>query len=321
MDNLNGRAAARRVGLAAGLAWTLAWALAWALTLGAGMASGTAAAQATQGTQGTTSPPKEFVPSVGQPGKDVIWVPSPDRVVNRLLRMAEVKPTDLVIDLGSGDGKIAIAAAKDFGARARGLEYNPDMVTLSRQRAQQAGVANRVEFRQADIFASDFTDANVITMYLLPTLNLRLRPILMKMKPGTRLASHSFDMGSWQPDETSIVGAARTFLWIVPANAAGDWRLANPAAGLPQNLSLRQRYQKVQGEAAFGEIDASLEHVDLRGDVLRFSVRDAEGRIHNVAARVEGDRMIGSFALPGQNPVNFEARRSTSPQSIEEPAS
>ncbi len=280
------------------------------VTMGAALVCGAALAQA----------PGAFTPSVGQAGKDVIWVPSPDRVVDRLLRMAEVRSSDVVVDLGSGDGKIAIAAARSYGARARGLEYNPDMVQLSKRRAVEAGVQDKVEFVQADIFASNFSDATVVTMYLLPALNLRLRPILMKMKPGTRLASHSFDMGSWMPDETSNVGSARGYLWIVPANVQGEWTLnaATGAAGAPQSLAIRQRFQKIEGDANFGEVDASLASATVRGAELRFTVRDPQGRVQQVSARVDGNRMSGTLTLPGQAPVSFTAQRVGTPQSIDE---
>lgn len=164
-----------------------------------------------------------FQPEVGQAGKDVIWVPTPDSLVKAMLTTAEVKPTDIVVDLGSGDGKIAIAAARDFGARARGIEFNPDMVALARRNAQRAGVSGKATFQQGDIFETDFTDATVITMYLLPSLNLKLRDTLLKMKPGTRIVSHAFSMGEWEPERTISTDEATGYFWIVPANLAGRW--------------------------------------------------------------------------------------------------
>ena len=146
-----------------------------------------------------------FTPQVGQSGKDVIWVPTPDALVDRMLRMAQVTPDDFVVDLGSGDGKIVIAAARDFKARSLGVEFNPDMVTLSRRNAETAGVAGRARFEQGDIFTFDYSAATVVTMYLLPGLNLRLRPQLLKMRPGTRLVTHQFTMGSWEPDDSATV--------------------------------------------------------------------------------------------------------------------
>src|ERR1051325_8656442 len=144
---------------------------------------------------------QEFQPQVGQEGKDVIWVPTPQSLVNKMLDMAKVTPKDFVMDLGSGDGRTVITAAKR-GARALGIEYNPDMVALSEENAQAAGVTSRAEFRQADLFKTDLTQATVITMFLLPEINRKLRPTILKLKPGTRVVSNTFTMGEWQPDET-----------------------------------------------------------------------------------------------------------------------
>jgi len=259
-----------------------------------------------------------FEPQMGQSGKDVIWIPTPDAMVDRMLRMADVKKDDIVVDLGSGDGKIAIAAARNHGARALGLEYNPNMVELSQRRAREAGVADKVEFRQADIFASDFSNATVVTMYLLPTLNLRLRPILMRMKPGTRITSHSFDMASWAPDETSRVGHARGFLWIVPANVQGTWTVTG-ASNLPQTLTIEQQFQKISGEALFGTLGASLQDTRVRGDQISFSVRDSQGRLHQFAGRASGNRISGTVHTAGTSgSMNFEAQRTSAVQRIDD---
>ncbi len=179
----------------------------------------------------------EFTPRLGQSGKDVMWLPSPDAMVDRMLVMGEVTARDYLVDLGSGDGKIPIAAARSRGARALGLEFNPDFVEVSKRRALQAGVAQKAEFRQADIFVTDFSSADIVTLYLLPELNLRLRPILLKMKPGTRIVSNSFDMQTWKPDEVSHIGTASGFLWIIPAHVAGSWTVSyRPAkAAAPLN--------------------------------------------------------------------------------------
>src|ERR1700675_312470 len=159
---------------------------------------------------------EEFRPEVGQAGKDVIWVRTPDILVERMLQMAQVGPKDFVVDLGSGDGRTVIAAAKKFHATSLGIEYNPDMVALSRSHAEKEGVAATAKFIEGDIFASDFRKATVVTMYLLPDLNLRLRPKLLEMKPGTRLVSHQFTMGDWRPDEVSNFAARLAPFCIVP---------------------------------------------------------------------------------------------------------
>ena len=177
----------------------------------------------------------QFQPQVGQAGKDVIWVPTPDDVVERMLTMAQVTPQDYVWDLGAGDGKIAIAAAKKFGARATGIEYNPDMVKHANANAQAAGVAGtgkgQATIRHGDIFATDFSQASVITLYLLPALNLKLRPKLLKMKQGTRIVSHDFDMGDWKPDVTLKVGTRMVHFWTVPDRARAA-KLAKPEAAV-----------------------------------------------------------------------------------------
>jgi SAM-dependent methyltransferase len=164
-----------------------------------------------------------YQPSVGQSGKDVIWVPTPDSLVKAMLAAARVTSADYVVDLGSGDGRIPIAAARDHGARANGIDFNPDMVALARRNAERAGLRDKVSFQRADIFESDFSTATVVTLYLLPNLNLKLRPTLLDMKPGTRIVSHAFDMGDWQADEVIRTDEATGYLWIVPARVGGRW--------------------------------------------------------------------------------------------------
>ena len=164
-----------------------------------------------------------YQPSVGQEGKDVIWVPTPDSLVKAMLAASKVTARDYVVDLGSGDGRIPIAAARDFGARAHGIDFNPDMVALARRNAERAGLRQKVSFQRADIFESDFSTATVVTLYLLPNLNLKLRPTLLEMQPGTRIVSHAFDMGDWQADEVIRTDEATGYLWIVPAKVAGRW--------------------------------------------------------------------------------------------------
>src|SRR3989304_10191331 len=174
----------------------------------------------------------EYTPSVGQSGKDVVGVPSPQALVDKMLDMAKVTPADFVMDLGSGDGRTVITAAKR-GARAHGIEYNPDLVVLSRRNAAAAGVGNRATFAQADIFQSDFSQATVITLFLLTDLNLKLRPTLLSLKPGTRVVSNSFKMGEWEPDQVFELGCdtyCTAYLWIVPGRVQGKWQL--PQGGL-----------------------------------------------------------------------------------------
>jgi SAM-dependent methyltransferase len=255
------------------------------------------------------SQPASFEPVIGQAGKDVIWVPTPPLLVERMLRMAQVTANDTVIDLGAGDGRIAIAAAKDFGARSIGLEYNPDMVNLSRAEAQKAGVAGRATFQEADIYKADFSAASVLTMYLLPNINLDLRPTILKMRPGTRVVSHQFNMGDWAPDDTSDLLGRLAYLWIVPARVEGRWAIDIPG-NQPSSytVSLRQEYQKVSGSIMPGKTTMGLRGAALSGDRLRFAFVDDEGRLREASAIVSGAAMSGELRTNGANPASFTAR-------------
>jgi SAM-dependent methyltransferase len=211
----------------------------------------------------------EYQPHVGQEGKDVIWVPTPQALVDKMLDMAKVTTQDYVIDLGSGDGRTVITAAKR-GARALGIEYNADMVELSKRNAAKAGVSDKASFVKADLFESDFSQAQVITMFLLPDINLKLRPKILDMKPGTRIVSNSFTMGDWKADETASVkdGCASyctAYLWIVPAKVDGTWKL-------PQgDLTLKQTYQTVSGAIRAGATATPITDGKLNGDRINFT--------------------------------------------------
>ena len=211
----------------------------WALSLCVLLLAATAAVAYAQ------SEGKGYAPTEGQPGKDVIWLPTRETVADKMLGLARVTPQDYLIDLGSGDGRLVIAAAKR-GARALGIEYNPDLVELSRRNAVAEGVAGATQFVKADIFESDFSQASVITMFLLPDLNLKLRPKLLQLKPGTRVVSNTFAMADWIPDETAEVGGecatyCTALLWIVPANVDGEWNLGSG------RLALSQTFQTISG--------------------------------------------------------------------------
>ena len=239
---------------------------------------------------------QKFEPQVGQAGKDVIWVPTPDDVVERMLTMAQLGPNDIHFDLGAGDGKIAIAAAKR-GARATGIEYNPEMAKFANERAQAAGVAGsgagKAIIRQADIFATDFSQATVITMYLLPGLNMKLRPQLLAMRPGTRVVSHSFTMEDWEADEFSSVDGRRAYFWVVPANVQGAWSFE--AGGTKGDLQLEQTFQKIHGSIGIGPVAAGLREARLRGSAIAFSYVDAAGLRRDFGGTVTGAKMEGSF--------------------------
>jgi precorrin-6B methylase 2 len=240
------------------------------------IAGATGLAQAPSTTQ------QPFEPSVGQAGKDVVWVPTPQTLVDKMLDLAEVKPGELVMDLGSGDGRTVITAAKR-GATAIGIEYNPDMVELSKRNAAQAGVTARATFMKADLFETDLSKAQVITMFLLPSINMKLRPKILNLKPGTRIVSNTFTMEDWQADQTATVEDDCTswctaLLWIVPAKVAGNWRLPNGT------LRLKQEFQNVSGTLGGRPIT----EVKLRGDTLTFT---ANGQMYT--ARVLGEVMTG----------------------------
>jgi hypothetical protein len=209
---------------------------------------------------------EEYVPQSGQAGKDVVWVPTPQALVDRMLDMARVTKDDYVIDLGSGDGRTVITAGKR-GIKAKGIEYNPDMVALSKRNAEKEGVANVVEFVRGDIFESNFSDATVVTLFLLPSLNVRLRPILLDMKPGTRVVSNSFDMGDWTPDEQIQAGGdcsawCRAHFWIIPAKVEGVWQ--TPIG----EMKLEQKYQMVSGTLKIGEVTAPVTGKLVGGDIV-----------------------------------------------------
>ena len=244
---------------------------------------------------------KDFKPHVGQQGKDVVWVPTPDEVVERMLNMAQTKPEDYVIDLGAGDGKIAIAAAKKFGARSLGIEYNPDMAALAQRNAQAAGVLGKAQIVQGDIFVTDFTQATVLTMYLLPSLNMKLRPQILAMRPGTRVVAHAFNMEDWEADESSDVDGRRAYLWIVPANVSGRWAMELSGAGGSEKLSLNldQKFQKIEGVAYLGSILAGLREPRLSGFRIGFAYVDNRGVRRDFTGRVTGSSMEGSFRTDG----------------------
>ena len=247
----------------------------------------TATAQPAATAQPTATPDATYKPSVGQEGKDVVWVPTPQVLVDKMLDMAKMTPRDYVIDLGSGDGRTVITAAKR-GARALGIEYNPDMVELSKHNAQQEGVAARAEFVKQDLFTADLSRATVITMFLLPEINLKLRPTLLKLKPGTRIVSNSFTMGDWNADETATLDNSTgcetawctALLWIVPARAGG-------AHKIPQGeLTLKQTYQMLSGTLRTEGRSVPVEG-RVRGNDVLLTV---EGR--QLRGKMEGKRLV-----------------------------
>jgi len=234
---------------------------------------------------------------------DVPYVPTGDETVDRMLRMANVGPKDYVIDLGSGDGRIVITAAKQFGATGFGVELNTERWKLSLANAAKEGVADRANFFQRDLFETDISKATVLTMYLLPAVNLKLRPrILAELRPGTRVVSHDFDMAEWQPDARADRSWTRVYLWIVPARVEGTWAWKQPVGAVTPEFSmeLRQTFQMINGPVTIGKEPYWLQDARLRGEEIGFTViGDAGGlRIrHEYSGRVDGDSIKGSVRM------------------------
>jgi len=233
---------------------------------------------------------KEFEPYSGQAGKDVVWVPTPQALVDRMLDMAKLTSNDIHFDLGSGDGRTVITAAKR-GLKAYGIEYNPDMVELSKRNAQKEGVADKAIFEQGDIFTQasidKYSKATVITLFLLPDLNVKLRPNLLKMKPGTRVVSNSFTMGDWKEDEKISAGGecsawCTAYMWIVPANAAGAWKTSHG------DLTLKQEYQMLSGSLAQGGANAVISDARMNGYQITFSAGGTRYVGHINGRTIEG---------------------------------
>ena len=237
-----------------------------------------------------------YQPTSGQAGKDVIWVPTPDALVKAMLLAVKATKDDLVYDLGAGDGKIPIAAAKEYGAKAVGIEYNPEMAEFARRNVKREGVDNLVNIITGDIFVEDFSKATVVTMYLLPQLNVKLRPTILKMKPGTRVTSHQFDMGDWEPDQHLKIESRDAYVWIVPAAVGGEWVLKDEGRGLSGTLSLGQRYQRVGGTLALGGKTQPLLGASMDGEKLSFGFIDGEGNLQIARMKVAGNSMTGTLS-------------------------
>jgi hypothetical protein len=230
---------------------------------------------------------QDYEPQVGQEGKDVVWVPTPQSLVDKMLDMAKVTAKDYVIDLGSGDGRTVITAAKR-GARAHGIEYNPDMVDLAKRNAAKEGVSSRATFAKADLFESDFSKATVLTLFLLPEINIKLRPKILNLRAGTRVVSNSFDMEDWKPDQTATVSEncaswCEAYLWIVPAKVQGTWKLADG------ELAFKQSFQTIHGTLKGAGGIAKISDGKLSGEQITFTA----GRIR-YTGRVSGKEIHGT---------------------------
>ena len=230
------------------------------------------------------APASEYTPQSGQAGKDVVWVPSPQALVDRMLDMAAAKPGDILFDLGSGDGRTVITAAKR-GIEAYGIEYNPDLVALAQRNAEKEGVGEKAKFTKGDIFESDFSKATVLTLFLLPNLNMKLRPTILDMKPGTRVVSNSFMMEDWEPDDRieasgDCTSYCRAFKWVVPAKVGGTWKFEGG------QLELKQTFQKLEGTLTTGGKALPISDAKMNGVEITFT---ADGKTYK--GNVDGDAL------------------------------
>jgi 2-polyprenyl-3-methyl-5-hydroxy-6-metoxy-1,4-benzoquinol methylase len=241
----------------------------------------------------TTTNSAEYKPKVGQEGKDVIWVPTPEGLIDKMLAAAKVNDKDTLFDLGAGDGIIAITAARKYGAKSVGIEYNPDMAQFARRKVAEAGLTDKVKIITGDIFQEDFSSATVVTLYLMPHLNMKLRPILLKMKPGTRVVSNTFTMGEWEPDETVFDQHWKGYFWVVPAQIEGAWVMTGMEGG-PLRLNISQSFQNIGGTLTRGGQTLTLLGAKLRGDEVKFQFVTPDRKVHAFSGRLEGRRLTGT---------------------------
>lgn len=259
-------------------------------------------------TLGAQTPASEYAyePVIGMPGKDVVWVPTPAQLIDFMLDVAKVTPNDFVIDLGSGDGRIVLGAAKR-GARALGVELNADLVQLSKEEAQRQGLSERADFVVKDMFQTDLSPASVLTTYLLPHLNVRVRPqLLAQMKPGSRVVTYTFHMGEWQPDAVAQMNGLTVHLWIVPAAAMGQWRWTHDGVGFAREyeMNVRQTFQFINGSASSKTSFADLRDMKLHGDRISFVLTEEAGSSlaqTRYEGRIDGDTITGT-ALTNNHP-------------------
>lgn len=309
--------AAPRLGVTTlALALGLRLALALGLGLGLGVALGLVSPMPAARAADSAPAVQDEVGSRLQPGDDPATraaprVAAPDPLVLRMLHLAQVGSSDTLVDLGSGDGRIAIAAARDFGAHARGIDYDANVVELARRNAEQAGVAALATFEQGDLLAADLSSATVVTMYLTPELTLRLRRALLAAQPGTRIVSREFRMGDWEPEESSKIGLRSMHLWVVPANAGGDWRLRLQQSGgaIDATMKIRQRFQMLDGRVGLAGVETTMREARVLGDQVHFAFTDTDGALRIVDARIEPGRMIGAVATRGGEVAPFLAER------------
>jgi len=258
---------------------------------------------------------------------DVVYVPTPQVVVDTMLSMAKVSAKDFLIDLGSGDGRIVITAAKKFGARGFGVDLDQVLLKRANDIAKSEGLADRAQFFEQNLFETDLSRATVITSYLLPEMNEKLRPKILRLKPGTRVVAHDYHMGEWQPDDNDTLsvpektvgnpGTSYIFMWYVPANAAGKWQIKVPVGGqtLAVDLDFNQRFQMLNGSAKINDRSAQIQGARVRGEDVTFWLTTGSGAAavrHEFNGRVQGDAITGTVRVHAGKKVDqatFTAKR------------
>lgn len=256
-----------------------------------------------------------FEPVIGMPGKDVVWVPTPEHVIDFMLDLAQANKNDFVVDLGSGDGRMVLGAARR-GIKARGVEFNPDLVQLSKDEAARLGVGDYAEFVVQDMFTADLTQVTLLMTYLLPHLNQRVRPLaLAQMKPGTRIVTYAFHMGEWQPEQVAQSQGLTVHLYVVPAAAMGEWRWTHDGIGFGRDyaMSVRQKFQFIEGTAGTKNSPVYLRDMKLHGDRISFTLTEEAGSSlaqTRYEGRIDGDTMSGTAVTNNQDkPRPWQARR------------
>lgn len=253
---------------------------------------------------------EHYQPLIAQGGKDVMWMPTTNKLVTEMLETAQVTSTDVVYDLGAGDGKIPIEAARRFGARAVGIEFNPDLAALARRNAQQAGVSDRVTIVTGDIFQEDFSHATVVTLYLLTKLNIKLKPTLLAMKPGTRIVSNTFAMGSWEPDAPILAkGEVSGYFWVVPAKVEGRWAFTGIPNWSTAQVKLTQKSQKFDGDVIIDQTFSQRIEGRLRGAQISFEFHDDQNQPQTFVGIVSANKIHGTIKqIPGSVVIATKAQ-------------
>lgn len=253
------------------------------------------------------NPSADTAPQIGQVSRDSVWVPTPERLIHRMLQIADTTRDDLVIDLGSGDGRVPIHAARHFGVRAIGVELEANLVRLSNQSARAQGVEQLVRFIRGDLFEADLSRATVIALYLSPGAMSALKPRLAALAPGTRVVSHSFTLGDWEADETIRVEGRMGYLWVVPADLRGSWKLSLPGDEL--RLRIEQKHQALSTVGERAGVRVNLVGAQVRGQEISFTGFDRDGSSRRFRGRIDGGRMSGEAVGEGGQTLRWTAIR------------